>query len=163
MKQVSVTTSSRQIIPWNRDLSITPRLPRRQMSFKKLKHHLWSVSGCKWAMNEQCVIEDAKACKAELNTVQPMDLHMFQNSNLSVVRTRHSALISQFSTLTLDQMSSFGMTSRNITNGADKQRKYKVLWCVKCSSPMFSKTMCPTKRIQKMSIGVLLATSNVRR
>ena len=50
MKQVSVTTS-RQMILWNWDLSLTPWLPWRQMSFMKLKHHLWSSSGHKWVMN----------------------------------------------------------------------------------------------------------------
>ena len=38
MKQVSVWTTSCQIIPWNRDLSTTPRLPQHQMSFTKMVH-----------------------------------------------------------------------------------------------------------------------------
>ena len=81
-----------------------------------------------------------------------------QKLNLSVVTTRHSALNSQVGTLTLDQMSSFVMKLRNIMSGADKQRKYKVLWCAKCSRPMFSmfsKTTCPTKQMKNDNQGIV--------
>ena len=33
---------------------------------------IWLQVGC-----EQCVMEDAEACKAAVNTVQPIDLHTY--------------------------------------------------------------------------------------
>ena len=103
---------------------------------------VWLQVGC-----EQCVIENAEACEATVNTVQPMDLHMYPKVESECGQNQTFGTHFTVQHITLDQMSSFVMTSRNITNGADKQRMYKVLWCAKCSSPMFSKTMCPTKRI----------------
>ena len=116
-----------------------------QWTLPKLKHHLWSASGCKCAANS--AVSRMQRHVTRRTPFNRLTCTRIQKSNSSVVRTRHSALNSQVGTLTLDQMSSFVMTSRNITNGADKQKKYKVLWRAKCSGPMFSKTMCPTKRI----------------
>ena len=71
MKQVSVTD-----FPPNNSVKsgfiLTPRIPRCQMSFTKLKHHLWSASSCKCAANS-----GAKSCNAVVNTVQPIDLHTY--------------------------------------------------------------------------------------
>ena len=123
-----------------------------QWTLPKFKHHLWSASGFKCAVNS-AISRMKRHVRRRLIPFNRLTCTHIQKSNLSVVTTKHLALISQFSTLTLDQMSSFVMTLRNITNGADKQRKYKVLWCAKCSRPMFSKTMCPMKWIKKCQSG----------